>query len=390
MSKSKIVTQRDVERALKEPGRHSAGDNLYLIVEVTGAGRWLWYYTKPNGKRGEKGLGSASGSRGVKVTLEQARRSADAFRADIASGNAPGAATAKDTTLFLPYALAYVDKIKSDGKWRGKKTETRWRRNFSHHARDLADLPVATIPADAIRDIIEALRKVNRETARHLRSQCEELFRQAKRDKLRSDNPATRDALALERQPKRIIRHHPALPYRLAPAVFQMAAPEHKLLMLTATRANEVAGALACEFDLSSDNDYGTPVWIIPAGRVKNGAEHVIPLTRQMIALIKPLLDGGSEALFPGARVDTMLKTFKALPGCKAVTQHGLRSTFRDWCGGETNFPRDIVEETYGHGVADPVEAAYRRKAAMKKRRKVLDAWNGHVAPVALALAVAA
>ena len=161
--------------------------------------------------------------------------------------------------------------------------------------------------------------------------------------------------------------------------MYAAAGPEHRLMMLTATRAAEVAGACRSEFQV----DCQEPVWKIPAHRVKNGEEHEIPLTPQMLAVVTPLLQAAKDPdglLFPGARVYTMLAAFKRLPGCAAYTQHGLRSTFRDWCGNETNFPRDIVEETYGHGIEDPVEKAYRRRKALAKRRKVLEAWNGYVA----------
>ena len=59
---------------------------------------------------------------------------------------------------------------------------------------------------------------------------------------------------------------------------------------------------------------------------------------------------------------------------------HGFRSSFRDWCGNETAFARDVVEETYGHEVGNDVERAYRRQKAMKKRRQVLEAWNRYAA----------
>ena len=72
-----------------------------------------------------------------------------------------------------------------------------------------------------------------------------------------------------------------------------------------------------------------------------------------------------------------MLK--RKIPGCSRYTVHGFRSAFRDWCGNETNFPRDVVEETYGHEVGNEVERAYRRHKGLTKRRQVLEAWNGYV-----------
>jgi integrase len=59
------------------------------------------------------------------------------------------------------------------------------------------------------------------------------------------------------------------------------------------------------------------------------------------------------------------------------LTVHGFRSTFRDWAGDQTNFPRDIVETALAHQIEDATEATYRRSDALEKRRKLMDAWAG-------------
>ena len=56
-------------------------------------------------------------------------------------------------------------------------------------------------------------------------------------------------------------------------------------------------------------------------------------------------------------------------------TTHGMRSTFRDWAGDRTIFPRDIVELALGHKVGNEVELAYRRGSALEKRRALMSAW---------------
>ena len=57
-------------------------------------------------------------------------------------------------------------------------------------------------------------------------------------------------------------------------------------------------------------------------------------------------------------------------------TTHGMRSTFRDWAGDRTNFPRDVVEMALGHKVGNEVERAYRRGSALEKRRQLMNAWD--------------
>jgi hypothetical protein len=60
-------------------------------------------------------------------------------------------------------------------------------------------------------------------------------------------------------------------------------------------------------------------------------------------------------------------------------TVHGFRSAFRDWCGNETHFPREIAEAALAHVVGDRAEQAYRRSDALEKRRTLMDAWANYL-----------
>jgi hypothetical protein len=54
---------------------------------------------------------------------------------------------------------------------------------------------------------------------------------------------------------------------------------------------------------------------------------------------------------------------------------HGFRSSFRDWAGNETSFPREVCEGALAHKVGDETERAYRRSDALKKRRELMELW---------------
>jgi len=54
---------------------------------------------------------------------------------------------------------------------------------------------------------------------------------------------------------------------------------------------------------------------------------------------------------------------------------HGFRSTFSDWCGETTDYPRDVVEMALAHTIGDKVEAAYRRGDLFEKRRQLMTGW---------------
>jgi integrase len=64
--------------------------------------------------------------------------------------------------------------------------------------------------------------------------------------------------------------------------------------------------------------------------------------------------------------------------GVTAATPHGFRSSFRDWAGNETSFPREVAEAALAHAVGDQTEQAYRRGDALAKRRSLMEAWAAY------------
>ena len=59
---------------------------------------------------------------------------------------------------------------------------------------------------------------------------------------------------------------------------------------------------------------------------------------------------------------------------------HGFRSTFRDWAGETTSFPREVIEAALAHQLKDKAEAAYARDDLFDKRRQLMETWAAFVA----------
>jgi integrase len=116
---------------------------------------------------------------------------------------------------------------------------------------------------------------------------------------------------------------------------------------------------------------------------MKAGREHRVPLSERALEIldtIEPLRTG--EYIFPSrARgrplSPSSLRALLTRMNMKATTVHGFRSSFRDWCGECTSFPREVAEAALGHVVGNQVERSYRRGDALEKRRKLMDAWAG-------------
>jgi integrase len=65
----------------------------------------------------------------------------------------------------------------------------------------------------------------------------------------------------------------------------------------------------------------------------------------------------------------------------RQATVHGFRSSFRDWAGNVSNFPREITETALAHVIGDKAEQAYRRSDALEKRRKLMETWAAYCEP---------
>jgi integrase len=237
-------------------------------------------------------------------------------------------------------------------------------------------------------EILEPIWSAKPETARRVRCRIENVLDAAKVRQLRSaDNPARLKGnleLLLSKQRKGPKRHHPAMPFTEVPAFFRdlraregLSARALELTVLTAARTSEVLQARWNEFDLEN------AVWTVPSARMKAGKEHRVPLSEAAVELLHGL-DKGTDYVFPGLKrgkplcnmaMQTCLKRMKL----GHFTVHGFRSSFRDWCGEITDFPREVAEQALAHTIGNEVERAYRRSDALEKRRELMQLWSQFV-----------
>jgi integrase len=127
--------------------------------------------------------------------------------------------------------------------------------------------------------------------------------------------------------------------------------------------------------------DFGSAIWVVPPGRMKGNREHRVPLVPRCLAILQEMeaVRQGPH-VFPGRSGDAAMwgmsfaYVLKQL-GRDGVTAHGFRSSFRDWAGERTAFPREVAEAALAHQTGNAAEFAYRRADALEKRRKLMTAW---------------
>lgn len=374
---------------LTKPGRHSDGGGLYLSISPTGGRRWVFLF-RWNGRLREMGLGGASS-----VSLAKAREGAAKARAALADGVNP--LDAKREAEGVPTFGDFADAVVADlsPQWRNPKHRAQWESTLQGDAARLRGVRLDRVDTADVLGVLKPIWQTKPETAGRLRGRIERVLDAAKAKGHRSgENPARwrghLDTLLPKRQ-KLSRGHHAALPFGdVAPFVGTLrerqavAAMAVEFLILTASRSAEVRGARWNEIDLEGR------VWTIPARRMKAGREHRVPLSGRAVEIldaVAPLAQEDADAVvFPASNGKPLSDgafsaLFKRLGVHGQFTPHGFRSSFRDWAGEVSTFPREVAEAALAHTVGDETERAYRRGDALEKRRLMMDAWAGYIEP---------
>jgi integrase len=155
------------------------------------------------------------------------------------------------------------------------------------------------------------------------------------------------------------------------------AALALEFLILCAARTGEALGARWTEID------WANGVWTLPPDRTKQGREHTVPLSDRAVELLalQRQYSNGSEFIFTGYSQNQLAdKSMYMLLKDMGLecTVHGFRSSFRDWAGDTTLFPREHVEACLAHRVGNDVENSYRRLTGLEKRREIMTAWTDY------------
>jgi integrase len=390
MAKNAVVSSARTAETLTKPGRHNAGDNLYLSITKAGSKRWTFLYVF-GGTRRELGLGSAAKGQ---VSLAEARDKAIEARKVLNAGNDPVKIMGKSARAIeergIPTFGDFADEyLKThESKFRNEKHKSQWKMTLETYCRPIRAKAVNEIKDDDIfLKVLQPIWTKIPETASRLRGRIENILDAAKARGLRDgmDNPARwrghLKTLLPARQ--RLTRgHHAAMPYDDVAAFMAtlrtkegLAARALEVCILTATRSGETLQAKWSEFDLEK------AIWTIPAIRMKAGYEHRVPLTSRALEILKDLQPlNHNEHVFPGNARGKPLSSMAMNMQLRRmntgkVTVHGFRSSFRDWASEQTSTPHEVCEMALAHTIGNKAEAAYRRGDLFDKRRKLMGAW---------------
>lgn len=397
------------------------GGGLYLVLTLkTGldsatakkpsgqvAKSWVFRYrSRVTGKPVELGLGSL-----LDVSLAKAREKAAAFRDMLAAGRDPRTevhAKRMNSRIEAAKAMTFDDAAASyirdhSAGWKNAKHADQWINTLATYVSPfIGKLPVASIDLAMVRKVLDPIWTVKNETASRVRQRMEAVLGWATVSGYRQgDNPARwknhLDHLLAPTSKVKKVENHPALPYNRLGAFMEAlrdqsgtAALALEFAILTATRSGEVLSSAPSEFNLQAG------LWTIPAERMKAKKEHTVPLSFRAVEIVQALVKSGSPYIFPGGKDGESLSNAAMLALIKRmdakasedggegwkddkgrrIVPHGFRSTFRDWAGECSAYPREVIENALAHQLKDKAEAAYARGTQLAKRKALMEAWQ--------------
>jgi len=363
------------------------GHGLFLLVTPTGGRLWRLKY-RING--GEKliSLGAYPD-----VGLKRAREKRDEARKLLADGIDPSAQRQERCTALLETFEGVAEEwLELQSKSLAPETiSILGSRLKSALYPYLGSKPVAAITAQ---EVLAALRRIEargrHETAHRVRALAGRVLRYAVATGRAPHDVAAdlKDALAPVKSknftsvtdPRRVGELMRAIHGYSGHPVTSLAL---KLAPLVFVRPGELRAAEWSEFDLESAE------WRIPGARMKKmGEPHVVPLSRQALAILRELqpLARGGRYLFPSLRTrdrpmsdNTINAALRRLGyTSEEQTGHGFRSMASTLLN-EQGFPPDVIELQLAHAERNKVRPAYNKAQRLPERRKMMQAWADYL-----------
>ena len=371
---------------------------LYLLVRASGSKLWRMDY-RFDDKRKTLALGSYPD-----VSLAAARRLRDEARELIAAGTDPNQARKDEEEAKR---LAKENSFEAMARAWHKLHESEWvpthagkilRSLEANVFPSLGDKPVGEISAV---DVLNVLRKVEARGAadmvKRLRQRMADVFMYAIATGAATSNPADglHKAVTPYRSTHRAALRVPDLrDFFIRLDAVRLGMPvKHaiRLQVLTFVRPGELRCAMWQEFDLDAG------MWIVPAERdrarglvgMKMREAHHVPLSRQVIAVLKELRDfsGHGDLVFPNrndsARAmsdNTVNSGLRAMGYTSAqVSGAGFRTTATGALL-ELGYRPEVIDRQLSHRERKEVFGAYSHQVQyLAERKKMMQAWADYV-----------
>ncbi len=396
MEQAMTLTEKQIRNIKPEDKmrRYTDGGGMYLQVSPGGGKYWRFNY-RFAGKRKTLALGVYPG-----MSLKEARGAHWQAKNMLAKGIDPGAAKKqnkideeKKGLCFEEVAMQWLNM--HTATWSPRHTKTVIERLKKNLFPWIGDMPIAEILP---RHVLEAIRVIEargaNESAHRTLGIASQVFRYAvASDNLESD--PTRDlrgALAPVKKGKFAAITDEAGAGALIRAIYDFQGYRVTRIALlvhayTFCRPGEIRRAKWEEIDF----DKG--LWIIPAERMKNRLDHLVPLSRQAVQALQDALpfSARSAYIFPSAGTaerpmsdGTIVAALRRMGYTKEeMCAHGFRAMASTLLNESGKYRPDVIEAQLAHVSGNQVRAAYNRARYIKERTTMMQEWANYLESLA-------
>lgn len=373
----------------EKPYKLAAGAGLYLQVMSNGNRYWRMKY-RHAGKEKLLSIGVYP-----EVTLKEACDKRDAARAQLRDGKDPSEekqlgklkAQLSADGRFGAVALEWLEtrgdlaeSTRSKAKWMLETYAFPW----------LGKRAIEDISTSEVLSVLRRLEAQDKiESTQRLRQICGQVFRYAVATGRLDRDPtaALRGALKTAKN-----RHYASItdPAKIGELLRAIDGYTGQLTTLYALRLAPLVFARPGELRKAewSEIDFETGQWCIPAEKMKMGVAHIVPLSKQALAVLRELhpVTSKSRYIFPSVRSlrdpmseNTVNAALRRLGyGTDDMTGHGFRSMASTLLH-EMGWTSDAIERQLAHAERNPIKAAYNRAEHLPERRRMMQAWADYL-----------
>ena len=374
-----------------KPYKLTDGEGMYLDVRPNGSKYWRFKY-RIHGREKLLALGVYP-----EISLAKARERRVAARSLLLDGLDPSIeqkkrkaiAQAKSESTFEAIAREWHETRKN--RWSERYAAGVMKRLEDYIFPEIGDYPIEEIEPPIL---LMAIRKIESrpaiEIAKRQLQKCGEIFRYAIATGRAVRDPSADIKGALVQHKK---THYAALDVKELPEFLHVLERNEArlyrntqnavwLLMLTFVRTGELIGASWEEID------FERKLWIIPAERMKMGKEHVVPLSRQAIAILKDQkeITGHWPLVFPSTvrpkqsiSNNTILGAIKRMGYQGRMTGHGFRALAMSAIKQELGYRHEVVDRQLAHTPKNKIDKAYDRADFLEERTKMMQEWADYI-----------
>ena len=368
----------------EKPYKLSDGGGLYLLINPNGSKYWRWKY-RLNGKEKVLALGVYPN-----VSVSEAREQVLKARKLLAQEIDPNVNRKQEKSkrvhrTFEPIAKEWHNK--ESGRWSKFHSERVWQTIKADALPHLGDMPITDIKA---RDVLYVVKQIEERGALDIASRVKQrissVFRYAMQTGYAEHNPV--DALKDVIQTRKV-QHRKSIALDQLPAYLNALDSYQgypttryalQLITMTFVRPGELRSAEWKDIDLDK------AIWRIPAEKMKMDEEHIVPLSKQAIKLLKQVkeLTSQYDLVFPGSHdhrkpmsENTLTYAIRKRLGFDA-TAHGFRTTASTTLN-ESGFRVDVIERQLAHGERNKVRAAYNRSQYLAERTEMMQWYSNYL-----------